>query len=153
VQTNYSQNYVVALGNETQVYAELSALITAVSTDFSNVSSMFDLTRFLRFMPIEWLTGNPDSYSWRGNNWWLLFADGVGRFVPYDQEESFGLGEHISDWQNMTADVFFNCQNIVPHIDCGSPHLLSQMLLEQNRTEFLLLVTRFVDKVWLPSLG
>ncbi len=104
-------------------------------------------------MIIEFLQGNPDSYSWRGNNWWLLFSS-KSAYIPYDQEESFGLGEHISveSWETMSADTFFNCQLITPHVDCSSPHLLSQVLIKQNQTEFQKTLVKFVSTIWLPSI-
>jgi hypothetical protein len=157
---NYSDNYEVKLGNETAAYALLEALVAAVNNQFDRVASLFKTDRFLRYMVVEWHVGNPDSYSWRGNNWWLLFKSEkgssvqVGSYVPYDQEESFGLGMYLTpaQWENMTADTFFNCQTITPPIDCGSPHKLSQNLLSQNRSQFDALTQLFVSKVWLPSI-
>jgi hypothetical protein len=34
------------------------------------VSAQFNLQRFVRYMVVETLTGNPDSYTMRGNNYW-----------------------------------------------------------------------------------
>ncbi len=96
---NYSSNYEVELGDASAGYSMLAQLIAAAGSDFGGIASLFHLNHFLRYMVIEWLSGNPDSYSWRGNNWWLLFKNGVGSYVPYDQEESFGLGLQLSPAQ------------------------------------------------------
>jgi hypothetical protein len=59
----------------------------------------------------------------------------------------------VPQWENMTADVFFNCQTIRPPVDCGAVHRLSQVLLAQNRSQFDALTQQFVRQAWLPSVA
>ncbi len=141
-ENNYSVNYEVKMGDEGHAYDLLASLILTANNDFVHVWQKMRIGKFMRYMVIEWLIGNPDSYSWRGNNWWLLFGDELANYIPYDQEESFGLGMYISNWANMSANVFFNCQNL-KHVDCSSPHPLSQQLLIRNSSDFFSLASRF----------
>jgi hypothetical protein len=143
-ESNFSNNYEVKQGSSSACYSLLGALATALqSLDVASVSRLFGASDFFRFMPLEFFSGNPDSYSWRGNNWWLLFDENErGLFVPYDQEESFGLGMDVSlnDWETFSSSVFFNCSSIVPPVDCGKHNALSQMLLQTVLFLFLISV-------------
>ncbi len=38
------------------------------------MGAQFDLQRFVRYMVVETLVGNPDSYTMRGNNYWCEAA-------------------------------------------------------------------------------
>lgn len=154
---NYSAtgNYKLADGDPQVVWPALAAIVNAVNapdnaTFLANTSSLFHVDHFLRYMAVEFLSGNPDSYSWRGNNWWLVFVDGIGLYIPYDEEESYGLGMYITpeQWEQMPPEEFFNCQNINPPVDCGKLHPLSQKLLQLNASEFESHLSHIVNHIW-----
>lgn len=149
--------YRVEIGAPDAAFAALRSLIKAInaSTDasfLSSVTAQFDLDHYLRAMVIEWLISNPDSYSWRGNNWWLYqnLETGISHFIPYDQEESYGLGMYINitTWETMPAQSFFNCEDF-RGVDCGE-HPLSQRLygIESTKQAVDSLASTFVDQIF-----
>ncbi len=67
--------YRVELGAPDQVIEALSNLVMAINQTadaafLKQFAAQFDVDRYMRAMVVEWLISNPDSYSWRGNNWY-----------------------------------------------------------------------------------
>lgn len=158
---NYSANdYKVEFGKTSRVMEGLIKLIKAVNNPddiafVEETGAIFNLNHFLRYMVIETSLGNPDSYTWRGNNWFLYtdFDTEQSLYVPYDQEESFGEGMRFNStqWQQMSPTDFFSCEKW-PGVDCGA-HPLSSKLFRLFYDEFETLLHQFMKNVWTLSMG
>jgi len=58
------------------------------------IQEIFDVESYIITLVVEISVANDDSYSWRGNNYWLYNNPDTGKFVflPYDYDESWGIG-------------------------------------------------------------
>ena len=57
------------------------------------IKETFEVDRFLRYLAMNVLLGNMDSYRGMGNNYYLYFNNlGKIDFIPYDYDSSLGGG-------------------------------------------------------------
>jgi hypothetical protein len=154
----YADHYEVKAGDKDAVLATVANLARLVDlssneTFVSQVSSVFDLARFVRYMVVETLAGNPDSYTMRGNNYLLYIdANNQSTFIPYDQEESLGIGLCEPDcdrcnstcWQHLSPTQFFHCP---PFVTCR-PHPLSLKAFDNMRDLFSALYAKAVSAIF-----
>lgn len=73
------------------------------------LEARFDVDRFLRFLAVNQLLGNPDDYWALGNNYYLYFGnDGLIRFVPYDYDHGLGRGWYPTNMQELSVFSWWN---------------------------------------------
>jgi len=152
--SNYSdEDYEVDVGSKKVVKTALIDLVKVIAIPDDNTFQQqliqtFDIERFIRYLVIEYLIGNPDGYTWRGNNWWLYTdlstVPPFHTYIPYDQEESYGNGlDHTPrEWEEMSPRNFFvSC-------DRCTPHPLSERLFEMDYLTFDEILSNFLQTVF-----
>jgi len=91
-------------------YSDLVSLVEALDPNITSdamfpatINQVFDVDMYLRTLVVEICTGNPDSYTGRGNNWGMYHDPSTGKFVflPFDYDETFNPTSNNWDTFNM----------------------------------------------------
>ena len=110
---NYRPTYDLKTNKSTTDHTDLKAFISSVSstsgTDFDEfITANFDVDRFLRYLAVGALLGNPDDYRAMANNYYLYNnpLDGKWTVIPYDYDHGLGQGwDGAPIFTNWTVDT------------------------------------------------
>eukprot|EP01124_Arcella_intermedia_P018938 TRINITY_DN26062_c0_g1_i1.p1 TRINITY_DN26062_c0_g1~~TRINITY_DN26062_c0_g1_i1.p1 ORF type:complete len:641 (+),score=124.27 TRINITY_DN26062_c0_g1_i1:40-1923(+) len=152
--SNYSSDkHSVKVGPYEEVFAKMVNLMKVIDIEedglfLEELSKIFDINKFLRYMVIEFLTSNPNGYSWSNNNFWLFFDLSSNNvvWIPYNQEDWFSteIYSDLQKWIEMNSTGWFlDC----PPQFCNS-HPLSKRLFVLKNAEFRQILTQFVGSVF-----
>jgi spore coat protein CotH len=105
---NYRPTYDLKTNKSIADHSGLKSFISNVSgltgTDFDEyITANFDVDRFLKYLAVGVLLGNPDDYRAMGNNYYLYNNPVSGKWtiMPYDYDHGMGQG-----WDG--SPVFYN---------------------------------------------
>jgi len=74
---------------ETSDYSTFMALLEAINSD-ADVSDVLNVDMMIRYLALNSLLVNLDSYSGNGHNYYIYEVDGVFTPIPWDLNEAFG---------------------------------------------------------------
>jgi|GEM_PF-429633 len=96
---NYRPTYDIKTNKNTYNREALESFISNINQlygqDFDDfISENFDVDRFLRYMAVGVLLGNPDDYRAMGNNYYLYLnpVTNIWTIIPYDYDHGLGQG-------------------------------------------------------------
>lgn len=102
-----SQTYELETNEETPDYTRLAEFIDFINhaddAQFAaGIVDRFSVDNFLRAMAVDVVNGQWDNYWYGANNYYLYDNPATGRFefVPYDQDNSYGVDFFGIDWAN-----------------------------------------------------
>lgn len=105
---NYRPTYDLKTNKSIADHSGLKSFISNVSgltgTNFDEyITANFDVDRFLKYLAVGVLLGNPDDYRAMGNNYYLYINPVSGKWtiIPYDYDHGMGQG-----WDG--SPVFYN---------------------------------------------
>jgi spore coat protein H len=109
-----------------------------------DIGGYLDVEQFLRFIAVQALIVNTDSFLATGHNYYLYQdrRDGRYRFIPWDLNLSFGLFELVADL-NQQADLSIRSPHVPPN------RLIERMLADQNmREQYGKIITALAEQVY-----
>lgn len=113
VSINYRPTYDLKTNKDTFDPTDLRAFISSINSlngqDFDDyISERFDVDRFLRYLAVGALLGNPDDYRAMANNYFLYNdpVNDVWTIIPYDYDHGLGQGwDGAPIFTNWTVDT------------------------------------------------
>lgn len=88
--------YDLKTNKKTSTHTNLKNLITKLNdrnVTKSELGSLVDMDRFLKFAAVSYFTGNPDDIRNNYNNYYIYFMKSTGKavFIPYDMDRCLGV--------------------------------------------------------------
>ncbi len=107
------------------------------------LSGIFNVSSYLKYLAFEAITGHWDAYSYNKNNYYLYFDTDKNRFefIPYDVDNTFGIDWFGIDWGVRDIYNWSNQQEARP---------LTQRILANPlwREEYSFFVNQFIQEVF-----
>ncbi|MDY0023939.1 MAG: CotH kinase family protein, partial [Candidatus Izemoplasmatales bacterium] len=110
---NYRPTYDIKTNKDSYDRSALESFIYNVSDTYGNdfynyIKDHFDVDRFLRYLAVGVLLGNPDDYRAMANNYYLYHDPLVDKWtiIPYDYDHGMGQGwDGAPVFENWTIDA------------------------------------------------
>jgi tetratricopeptide (TPR) repeat protein len=111
------------------------------------IAHRLNVERFLKFLAVNTLLVNLDSYAGLGHNWYLYFNTATQKFehIPWDVNEAFGNLQLASPQQTLDFDIYR------PYV---ADRILIRRLLkiEAYENQYLGYLREYVDGVFSPQV-
>jgi len=93
----YRKNYQLKTNKATSTFSQFENFVidlnnTSLIGYQNKLEDILDIDSWLRTLAIGFLVGNPDDYRSNANNYYLYFYEGQAVYIPFDHDQSLGLG-------------------------------------------------------------